>query len=89
VRCGKQGDWKEDKLEVARRVWEWWRIHREKLQHMKEVVRLVVLVQVSSAAVETAFSRSRLMLDTTQKGVLHDAIAIRLFEAINSEHHDV
>jgi hypothetical protein len=50
---------------------------------------LVVLVKVSSAAVERAFSRSRLTLDTTQEGALHDAITTRLFEAVNSERHNV
>jgi hypothetical protein len=82
-------DWKEDKLEVACWIWEWWRIHCEKLHHMKEVVRLVVIVQVSSAAVERVFSRLRLMLDTTQEGALHDAITIHLSEAVNSERHDI
>ncbi len=65
------------------------RIHREKLQYMKEAVRLVVLVQVSSAAVERVFSRLRLILETTQEGVLHDAITIRLFEAVNSKYYDI
>jgi hypothetical protein len=64
-------------------------IHREKLHHMKKAGRLVMLVQVSSAAVERAFSRLRLMLDTTQEGVLHDAITIRLFKAVNSKCYDV
>jgi hypothetical protein len=82
-------DWQEDQLEVARRIWEWWRIHREKFHYMKEAVRLVVLVQVSSAAVERVFSRLRLILETTQEGVLHDAITIRLFEAVNSKYYDI
>jgi hypothetical protein len=76
-------DWKEDKLEVARLIWEWWRIHREKSHCMKEAV------QVSGAAVERAFSRLRLTLDITEEGVLHDAITIHLFEAVNSKCYDI
>jgi hypothetical protein len=56
---------------------------------MKEAVRLVVLVQVSNAAVERVFSRLRLILESTQEGVLHDAITIRLFDAVNSKYYNI
>jgi hypothetical protein len=57
----------------------------KKEHYMKEAVHLVVLVQVSSVAVERRFSRLRLILESTQEGVLHDAITIRLFNAVNSK----
>jgi hypothetical protein len=32
---------------------------------------------------------ARSMLDATQEGALHNAITIRLFEAVNSKRHDI
>ena len=50
--------WKDDPIEKARRVWEWWRAHRADPGITKFVMaaRLVALVQVSSASVERTFS---------------------------------
>jgi hypothetical protein len=53
-----------------------------------KIITTVLEVQLSSVGVERVFSRLRLILDATQEGVLHDAITIHLFDAINSKHHD-
>ena len=42
--------WKGDKAEKARRIWEYWVVHRERFCYFKLSVRLVALVQVSSAS---------------------------------------
>ena len=77
----------DDPGEKARRIWEWWRIHQEKFVYFKTaVLRLVVLVQVSSAPVEQVFSRLRLIVETSQQNTLHDAILLRLFVAINGKY---
>ena len=76
----------DDPREKARRIWEWWPIHREKFVYFKTAVRLVVLVQVSSAPVERVFSRLRLIVETSQQNTLHDAILLRLFVAINEKY---
>ena len=77
----------DDPREKARRIWEWWRIHQEKFIYVKTAVRLVVLVQVSSAPVERVFSRLRLIVETSHQNTLHDAILLRLFifVAINGQ----
>jgi hypothetical protein len=80
--------WQDDKAEVARRIWEWWRLHREKFTYFKDAVRLVVLVQVSSASIERVFSRLRLILDMTQQHVLHDAVLLRLMLKINRKYNN-
>ena len=46
--------WKDDEAEVARRAWEWWKVHKGTLPKLALCVRLVVLVQVSSASVDDA-----------------------------------
>jgi hypothetical protein len=79
--------WQLDTSEKCRRVWEWWIIHRHNLTFFKVAVRLVVLIQVSSAAVERIFSQLKLILETTQQHTLHDAIELRLFERVNTKHY--
>jgi hypothetical protein len=83
---GSEKNWMDDPGEKARRIWEWWRIHREKCVYFKTAVHLVVLVQVSSAPVERVFSRLRLIVETLQQHTLHDAILLRLFVAINGKY---
>ncbi len=83
---GSDKNWMDDPREKARRIWEWWPIHREKFVYFKTAVRLVVLVQVSSAPVERVFSRLRLIVETSQQNTLHDAILLRLFVAINEKY---
>jgi len=79
--------WQQGTSEKCRRVWEWWRIHRHNLTFFQVAVRLVVLIQVSSAAVERIFSQLKHILDTTQQHALHDAIELRLFERVNTKHY--
>jgi hAT family C-terminal dimerisation region len=77
--------WQRDKVEVARRVWEWWVLRREKVTCVIEANRFVALVQVSSASVERAFSGSRESLSVQkQLTVVADAIEVRLMERTNS-----
>jgi sarcosine oxidase delta subunit len=57
--------WKDDEAEVARRIWEWWALHNDRFVHFKLVVRLVVLVQTSSASVERIFSELKRILEVT------------------------
>ena len=79
-------DWKVCPLEVARRVWEWWKLHRAKTIYLQTAVRLVVLVQVSSCSVERVFSRLRLILMNTQTNVNHDAVLLRIFSSVNRKY---
>mmetsp|Transcript_64886 Transcript_64886/g.121646 ORF Transcript_64886/g.121646 Transcript_64886/m.121646 type:complete len:245 (+) Transcript_64886:235-969(+) len=59
-------DWKDDKIEVARRIWEWWRARVVGVSVFKFwplALRLVALVQPSSAKMERIFSQLKLTLD--------------------------
>jgi hypothetical protein len=56
--------WKNDPIESARRIWEWWRAKKDddvRIRHLVVAARLVVLVQVSSAPVERVFSQVKNM----------------------------
>ena len=60
----RPGTWENDPAETARRIWEWWRKlllerrdaqkHRD-MPHWFEAVRLVAIVQPSSAAAKRVF----------------------------------
>ena len=80
-------EWKEDEAEVARRVWEWWKVHAKELPNLAICVRLVVLVQVSSASVERVFSQLKYIVDTCQQNTLHDALLLRLFSRVNKDYY--
>ena len=75
--------WKDDHIEVARRAWEWWRLHRDKFVYLSIAARLIVLVQVSSASVERVFSQLKLIIDAIGVSALKDNIECRLFERLN------
>ena len=65
--------WEDDPTEKARRIWEWWR-HRVKpplpsFIFWATAVRLVALVQPSSAAVERLFSELKLILEQVGRGL--------------------
>ena len=75
--------WRDDTSETARRIWEWWRVHHEKFKALSTIVRLVALIQITSANVERVFSQLKLVLETTQDEALSDVIEARLMERIN------
>ena len=56
----KFGKWEEDPMELARRIWDWWRARLcgvDLLKCWSKAARLVALVQTSSARMERAFSQ--------------------------------
>jgi hypothetical protein len=75
--------WQDDPKEVARRVWEWWVENNDNYHYLSTAVRLVVLVQTSSAAAERAFSQLGLILDAVGNTALDDVVELRLFERAN------
>ena len=50
-------DWKQDPVERARRLWEWWVPRVGEFRFWTKALRLVALVQPSSAEVERLFSQ--------------------------------
>ena len=95
--------WHDDPAETSRRIWEWWRLQilgRNEatsaggsayfLQYVPLAVRMVVLVQPSSASVERIFSQLKFILDTVTREPLRDQLEYRLFRRVNRgkyEHH--
>ena len=76
--------WEDDPIEVARRRWEWWRAKQGAFVYFSTAARLIVLVQVSSAAVERVFSQVKYILETIGDSALEDNIECRMMERINN-----
>jgi hypothetical protein len=49
--------WEDDPAEEARRIWIWWSECRDEFTSFSTALRLVALVQTSSASVERLFSQ--------------------------------
>jgi hypothetical protein len=83
--------WKDDPIEKARRVWEWWRANHSnpRIFHFAEAACLVALVQISSATVERIFSQVKLICETTGDSPLEETLEVRLFERCNVYPSDV
>ena len=78
--------WTQNPGEKARRIWEWWRarlVKNDVFTFFKLAIRLVVLVQASSAAVERANSRLKRIFDVLGENASADLIAYRQFRALN------
>lgn len=79
-------DWKSDPMETARRIWEWWRMRlvgSTKFVFWAKAVRLVVLVQPSSAAAERVFSQLKLVVDAIGHSELEETLVLRLLRVCN------
>jgi hypothetical protein len=85
-RGGSEDTWKADEAEVSRRIWEWWVVHRAKLTYFQDAVRLVALVQASSAGVERVFSLFKYIIETCQDHALADQLQLRLFTKVNKKY---
>jgi len=84
----KKLTWEDDSIEVARRRWEWWRAKRGKFTYFSKAARLVVLVQVSSAAVERIFSQVKYILEQIGDSALEENIECRMMERIINKYDE-
>jgi hypothetical protein len=75
--------WRDDPKEKARRIFEWWRARVDRFPTWAHALRLVGLVQASSAFVERVFSRMKYIIQSIGESALEDTIESRLFVAIN------
>ena len=74
--------------EKASRIWEWWRLRiceskNPNLTFFAKAIRVVVLTQLSSCAVERVFSQLKLIRDTCGDNMMEDMLEIRMFERCN------
>jgi hypothetical protein len=83
LKSGEEKTWLNDPGEVARRAFGWWGVNHHKLPFLAVAVRLVVLVQTSSAKVERVFSQLGLILDAIGVNALDETMELRLFERVN------
>jgi hypothetical protein len=83
---GDDVTWKDDPIESARHVWEFWRVHRKnvKIFHNAQAARLIALVQISSARVEKIFSQMKLIRDSCGDSLLEEALFGRVCERCNT-----
>ena len=65
----------EEVVKVKERQWK--RVNR--------AIRLVVLTQLSSCAMERVFSQLKLIRDTCSDGLLEDILEIRMIEMCNGD----
>lgn len=70
--------WQDDPCERARRMWYWWKDKRPLFKEFSLAVRLVALVQVSSASVERLFSTVKLIREAIGDNMLEETLEARL-----------
>ena len=88
---GNPSAWREDPAEKVRRYWLCWRemsYPTQQFPHFATAIRLVVLVQPSSAAIERCFSQLKLIVDETGCTVLSDLLQLRMFMRCNSKAYE-
>ncbi len=83
---GNDVTWKDDPIESARRVWEFWRVHRKnmKIFHIAKAARLIALVQISSASVERIFSQMKLIWDSCGDSIAEKTLFGHVCERCNT-----
>ena len=74
VREVRPKSWQDDPVERARRVWEWWTLRWGTFPAWKGALRLVVLVQPSSATAERVFSQLKLIVDACGESMLAETV---------------
>ena len=80
--------WKDDPGERARRIWEFWRalVNSTGLfPAWKHAIRMVVLVQPSSAAAERIFTQLKIIVDARGESMLPNMLEFHLFQRCNIE----
>jgi hypothetical protein len=75
--------WEDDPGEEARRIWIWWSYIRDKFNAFSHALRLVALVQTSSASVERLFSVLKLIVESIGHSMLEETLETRLFVKYN------
>ena len=80
---GMNKTWKEDYSEYGRRVWKWWGSRKHRFTYVTKAVKLVALIQTSSAFVERVFSQVRLITCEIGEEALRDNIETRVMRRVN------
>jgi hypothetical protein len=82
-------NWMDDPGEKANRIWQYWRItflhSPRKFPSFQLALRLVVLSQLSSCAVERVFSRLKMVRETCKDSLLEDMLENRILLQCNGD----
>jgi hypothetical protein len=81
--------WEDDPGEEARRIWIWWSDVHDQFASFSTALRLVALVQTSSASVERLFSVLKLLVDAIGNSMLEETLETRLFVKYNMVRHGI
>ena len=81
--------WREDPVETARRIWEFWRVKmisgvKTIPNALEEALCLVALAQLSSTSVERVFSQLKHIVETVCVSGLEDMYELRVFARTNA-----
>merc|ERR1712087_596159 len=81
--------WREDPGELARRIFEWWKIRIHGISNTDFIffaiaIRLAILLQVSSCDVERGFSQWVAILNACGKQMKKPVIESRMFSRVNA-----
>ena len=76
--------WQGDRIEQARRVWEWWRAKAPNVPFFYTAARLAAIVPISSASVERVFSQVKFIIEAVGESLLEETLETRLMERVNS-----
>ena len=77
--------WETSPAEKARRIFEWWKIRVSVFKYWPTALRLVVLVQPSSAFVERAFSQIKLIIEQVGESGLEETLEARALVRCNKD----
>ena len=82
-------NWKEDPGELARRIFEWWKI-RIRVSNTDFIffaiaIRLAILLQISSCDVERTFSQVVAIQNVCGKQMKKPVIECRMFSPVNAK----
>ena len=81
-------DWKQDVGERSRRIYAWWMVvmneKKDEIPYFQKAVRLVAVVQASSAAVERVFSQLTFIRRAVGDSTLRDTMELRSFIRCNN-----
>ena len=90
--CASQ-NWRDDPGEKACRIWQWWKIvfnkNAKNFPAFKLAIRLVVLSQLSSCAVERVFSRLKLIRESCKDSLYEDMLENRIMMQCNGDLDEV
>jgi hypothetical protein len=79
----------DDPGEEARRIWIWWSDVHDEFASFFTALRLVALVQTSSASVERLFSVLKRFVDAIGNFMLEETLETRLFVKYNMVRHGI